>query len=139
MQYAILAPGSQPIGLLDGLGLLVFIIGFACEVLADWQLARFKADPANTGKVMDQGLWAWSRHPNYFGESLIWWGLFIITLSAPGAFWFILSPLLMTFLLVKVSGKDLLEQGLKKTKPGYADYIARTSGFIPWPPKQKQS
>lgn len=124
---------AASLGLLDGLGVRVWAVGFFFEAAGDWQLARFKADPANKGKVMDRGVWRYTRHPNYFGDAAQWWGFFFIALAAGG--WLtVFSPLLMTFLLVRVSGKALLEKSLDQ-RPGYREYIARTSGFIPWFPR----
>jgi len=123
---------------LDGLGALIWAVGFGFETLADWQLARFKADPANVGKVMNRGLWAYSRHPNYFGECLVWWGLFLITLATPGGAWAIISPIVITFLLLKVSGVTLLEKSMLDTRPEYLDYMKTTSGFFPWFPKRER-
>ena len=122
----------------DALGLLVWAIGFFFEALGDWQLARFKANPENRGKVMDRGLWAYTRHPNYFGECLMWWGLFLIAQAAPGNIWTIISPLTITMLLLKVSGVTLLEKSIVETRPKYKDYIESTSAFLPWFPKRKQ-
>lgn len=122
---------------LDYLGLIIWCIGFLFESVSDWQLVRFKSTPENQGKVMDQGLWAVSRHPNYFGETLVWWGLFIISISSYKNLWTIISPLTITILLLKVSGVPLLESGLKKRNPKYDAYIQRTSPFIPWPPKKQ--
>lgn len=123
----------------DALGILVWGVGFGFEAVADWQLARFKADPNNKGKVMNRGLWAYSRHPNYFGETLIWWGLFFITFSTPYGYWAIVSPLTITFLLLKVSGVTLLEQTITERRPEYREYMKNTSPFIPWFPKHKES
>ena len=120
----------------DIIGMLVFLIGLACEATGDWQLARFKKDPANRGQVMDQGLWRYTRHPNYFGDATAWWGLFIIAAGTTNGYWTVLSPLLMTFLLVRVSGVALLERSQTRTKPAYADYIASTSPFLPWFPRR---
>jgi len=120
--------------LLDLLGTIVWVVGFTFEAVADWQLYRFKSDPANDGKVLDQGLWAYSRHPNYFGESVIWWGLYLIALATPGSWWVIVSPLLITFLLLKVSGVTLLEKTIQESKPEYREYIKSTSAFFPWFP-----
>jgi steroid 5-alpha reductase family enzyme len=103
--------------------------------VGDFQLARFKADPANAGRVMDRGLWRYTRHPNYFGDSVVWWGLWLVSCGAPGGVFTIASPVLMTVLLLRVSGVALLERGLVKRKPSYADYIARTSAFFPLPPR----
>jgi steroid 5-alpha reductase family enzyme len=122
---------------LDVLGSLVWLTGFTFEALADWQLARFKADPANHGKVMDQGLWAYSRHPNYFGESMIWWGLCVIALATPYGWWALISPIVITFLLLKVSGVTLLEKDIVERRPDYRKYLETTSAFIPWRPKRR--
>jgi steroid 5-alpha reductase family enzyme len=130
-QYPAQPPAFTP---LDMLGIGLWLLGFVFEAVADWQLARFKANPANEGQVLDRGLWRYSRHPNYFGEALLWWGLCCFALAV-GAWWAIISPLLMTFLLVRVSGVTLLERGLKETRPAYDDYIRRTSSFIPMPPR----
>ena len=121
---------------LDGIGVAVWTVGFLFETVGDEQLRRFKADAANRGQVLQTGLWRYTRHPNYFGDAMVWWGLFLIALSAPGAVWTVFSPALMTFLLMRVSGVTLLEKGLRASKPGYAEYVARTSPFFPWPPKE---
>ncbi len=121
------------LGPLDFVGVAVWAAGLFFEATGDAQLARFKADPANRGTVMDRGLWRYTRHPNYFGDFLVWWGLYLIALSA-GAWWTLPGPLVMTLLLTRVSGKDHLERSLSK-RPGYADYVARTSGFVPLPPR----
>lgn len=125
---------GQP-GLADWVGGGLWATGLLFEGLGDWQLSRFRADPANQGKILDRGLWAWTRHPNYFGDSLVWWGLSVPVIFS-GYAWVVVSPLLMTWLLVRVSGVPLLERGMLSTRPGYADYIARTSSFIPRPPKR---
>lgn len=131
--------GDRPLGWLDGLGTALWLFGLGYEALADWQLARFKANPVNQGqdtaRVMDRGLWAWSRHPNYFGECLVWWGAWLVAVAA-GAAWTVVSPLLMTVLLLRVSGVALLERDLAERRPAYRDYMARTSAFIPWPPRR---
>jgi len=121
---------------LDSVGLALFVLGFAMEIVADAQLAAFKRDPGNKGRVMDRGLWAWSRHPNYFGEALLHWGLFVLAMSAPLAWPAIIAPIIMTVLLRAVSGVPMLEYGMKQTRPGYGAYAARTSPFILWPPKR---
>jgi steroid 5-alpha reductase family enzyme len=125
---------DRPLGAGDVAGTVVFLIGFAIESLADLQLARFKADPGNRGRVLDAGLWRYSRHPNYFGEFVLWWGLYLVA-AAGGAYWTVIGALLISFLLLKVSGVTMLEEGLKSSKPGYAEYVRRTSTFVPWPPK----
>ena len=111
------------------------IFGFLFETVGDWQLARFKADPANAGCVMERGLWRYTRHPNYFGEALLWWGLFVMGFAASHAWWLVLSPLMITFLLLRVSGVTLLEDKIEDRRPGYADYKRRVSAFVPMPPK----
>ncbi len=120
---------------LDILGLTLFGVGLFFEAVADWQLARFKADPNNRGRVMDRGLWRYTRHPNYFGDATLWWGLACFGWATRESLWTIFAPALMTFLIVKVSGVALLERGLEGTKPKYRDYVRRTSAFLPRPPK----
>ena len=122
---------------IDTLGVCVFVFGAAFEAVADWQLARFKADPAHRGQVMDGGLWRFSRHPNYFGEFCVWWGIYLIAMST-SAWWAIASPLLMTVLLLKVSGVALLEKDITERRPGYREYIARTNAFFPGPTRPAQ-
>jgi len=119
----------------DIAGLLLWSIGFFFETVGDWQLARFKAAPANRGHVMQKGLWAYTRHPNYFGDALVWWGYFLFALSVPGGMWTLVGPLLMIFLLLKVSGVTLLEQTIIERKPEYRDYIQKTNAFFPWFPR----
>ncbi len=135
LQVAQTGGATGGLGALDALGSAVFAAGLLCEALGDLQLARFKSDPANAGRVMDRGLWRYTRHPNYFGDCLAWWGIWLVACGAPGGVYTLASPLLMTYLLLRVSGVALLERGLVKRKPGYADYIARTSAFIPRPPR----
>jgi steroid 5-alpha reductase family enzyme len=120
-------------------GIAVWAIGLAFEATGDEQLRRFKADPANRGQVMSRGLWRYTRHPNYFGDACLWWGLWLVALPASGTWWTLIGPALMTLLLVRVSGKSLLERDIATRRPGYADYIARTSGFLPLPPRRKSS
>lgn len=126
-----------PFGVLDVVGLLVFAFGFLYEAIADAQLARWKRDPSNAGKVMAEGLWKHTRHPNYFGEATLWWGIWLVAASAPldpiGARWTVVGPLLITFLLLRVSGVSLLEKSIVHRRPEYADYIRRTNAFIPGP------
>jgi steroid 5-alpha reductase family enzyme len=114
-------------------GVVVFLVGLAFETIGDAQLARFKADPANRGQVMDRGLWRYTRHPNYFGDFAVWWGIWLVALTAGGIWWTVVGPVLMSVLLIKVSGKDLLERDIGERRPDYADYARRTSGFIPLP------
>ncbi|MCJ7771539.1 MAG: DUF1295 domain-containing protein [Desulfobacterales bacterium] len=136
VQMGQIAQHPSKISLFDYLGTIIWGVGFFFEAISDWQLARFKSMPENKGHVMDQGLWALSRHPNYFGETLVWWGLFIIGLSSMKNIWTVISPLTITWLLLKVSGVPLLENNLKKRKSKYQTYIQRTSAFIPLPPKK---
>ena len=120
--------------LFDAAGVAVWATGIFFEATGDWQLARFKSDPANKGKLMTTGLWSWTRHPNYFGDSCVWWGLFLVACSNPTGWvtWF--SPTIMTILLVGVSGVAMLERTMR-TRPGYPEYAARTSAFFPLPPR----
>jgi steroid 5-alpha reductase family enzyme len=120
----------------DGLGLVLFVVGFAFEVVGDYQLDRFKGDPSNSGHVLDRGLWRYTRHPNYFGDATLWWGLYAIAAATPGGWLTVLSPALMTFLLMRVSGVTMLEEGLKASRPGYHAYISRTPAFLPWFPRE---
>lgn len=128
------ATSSLPWSGLDGVGAALALFGIVYEAVADAQMARFRRDPAQRGQVMDRGLWAWSRHPNYFGEACVWWGLGLMALAA-GAAWALVSPLLMTVLLLKVSGVSLLEQDIADRRPGYRDYVRRTRAFLPGPPR----
>ncbi|MDR9435934.1 MAG: DUF1295 domain-containing protein [Thiohalophilus sp.] len=123
-----------PLNLFDALGLLLWVVGMSFETIGDWQLARFKANPDNQGKVMQSGLWRYTRHPNYFGEWCIWWGFFFLA-AATGGWWTIVSPLLMTFLLLRFSGVTLLEQDIGERRPAYRDYIRQTNAFFPGPRK----
>jgi steroid 5-alpha reductase family enzyme len=123
---------------LDGLGSLVWGIGFFFEAAGDRQMERFKADPANRGKLFSAGLWRYSRHPNYFGDAAQWWGYYLLALAA-GGWWTVYSPLIMTLLLLRVSGVTLLEKTLVETKPGYREYVASTSAFFPWFPRHRSS
>jgi steroid 5-alpha reductase family enzyme len=130
------APGAAPLGALDALGVAVFAAGLAFETAGDFQLARFKADPRSAGRVMDRGLWAWTRHPNYFGDCLAWWGIFVVALATPFGWASLPGPALMTFLLLRVSGVTLLERSIGKRRPGYAEYAARVPAFFPRPPRR---
>jgi steroid 5-alpha reductase family enzyme len=125
-----------PAGPLTVIGAVLFLSGFFFESVGDWQLARFKADPAHRGMIMDRGLWRYTRHPNYFGDFCMWWGLFCISVGSWAEAPAIVGPLLMTFLLTRGSGKALTERRMAD-RPQYADYVARTSGFFPLPPKKR--
>jgi steroid 5-alpha reductase family enzyme len=127
---------SGPLTLLDGVGGVVWLIGWLTESVGDWQLVRFRRDPANVGRVLDRGLWRYTRHPNYFGDFLTWWAVFLIAFAAGGNGWTIISPLLMSFLLLRVSGVSLLERDITERRPEYAEYMRRTSPFVPWPPRR---
>lgn len=126
---------AAPIGALDAIGAVLTVFGIAFETVADAQLARFKAEPTNAGRVMESGLWRYTRHPNYFGEFCVWWGLYAIALGA-GAWWTLFSPLLMTVLLLRVSGVALLEKDIAERRPAYRNYAARTNAFFPGPPRE---
>lgn len=126
--------GVGPIPELVRVGVLVWLVGFFFEVIGDWQLMDFKNDPKNHGKILDSGLWKYTRHPNYFGEASMWWGIYLIALSNLALWWTFIGPLFITFSLLKVSGVSLLEQKYKGNKE-YQDYQKRTSAFIPWWPK----
>ena len=117
------------------LGTALWIVGFLFEAISDWQLARFKANPASRDRTMDQGLWRYTRHPNYFGNACIWWGLWLIACDHWLGVATVFAPVLMTHFLLNVTGKRLLEKRLSRSRPGYAAYVARTSGFFPWPPR----
>lgn len=132
---AVRAAEPSSLGPLDGLGVLLFAVGFGFEVGGDLQLARFRAEPSNRGKVLDSGLWRYTRHPNYFGDATMWWGVFAMAASVRRGWLTVLSPALMTYLLMRVSGVTLLEQSLSASKPGYRAYRARTPAFFPWRPK----
>lgn len=127
--------GAEGFGVVAWVGVLLFAIGLGFEAIGDWQLKQFKSDPANKGKLMTKGLWSWTRHPNYFGDATVWTGLAVIALESPYGLWTLISPLVMTFFLVKVSGKALTERMMEKKYPEYAEYKRRVSGFIPMPPK----
>jgi steroid 5-alpha reductase family enzyme len=126
-----------PAGLtpLEWVGAAIWAEGFLWQAVADFQLTRFLADPANAGTVLDRGLWRYSRHPNYFGETLMWWGIFLIAVVTPKGWLTALSPVLITYLLTKKSGVPLLEESLMDRREGYREYVRRTNAFFPWPPR----
>jgi steroid 5-alpha reductase family enzyme len=148
LQGAILLVVSSPIlivsatpgpglGALDAAGGAVWLVGFFFEAVGDAQLARFKRDPAGRGRIMSTGLWGYTRHPNYFGEATMWWGIFLIALSAPGGIYALASPVVLTFMLLRVSGVTLLEKKYEG-RPDFAAYARRTSAFLPRPPKKAE-
>jgi steroid 5-alpha reductase family enzyme len=137
-QLGIIASHVTPgLGPLAWIGAAIAIIGIAFETIGDAQLTAFRANSANKGTVLNTGLWRYTRHPNYFGDFATWWGIWLVAADAGFgvAMASIIGPLFLSFTLMKWSGGPLLERGLKKTRPEYADYIAKTSGFFPWPPK----
>jgi steroid 5-alpha reductase family enzyme len=129
--------GSDALNGGDAVAIAMIAAGILIEAVADGQLTRFRADPDSRGKVLDSGIWAWSRHPNYFGDFLMWWGFFVLGIAAGGPWWTILGPLAMSALLIHYSGAGLMEDTIKDRRPGYADYVRRTSLFIPWPPRAR--
>jgi steroid 5-alpha reductase family enzyme len=136
VQLGQLAPTPGPLGPLAWAGVAIGIAGFLFETVADLQLAAFKRDPSTKGKVMDRGLWRYTRHPNYFGDACVWVGLYLIAAEARFGVWSLPGPLLLIFLLTRWSGAPLVESHLRESRPGYGDYVRRTSAFLPWPPKR---
>jgi steroid 5-alpha reductase family enzyme len=136
VQVAAVDPTPTGLGALAWIGAAVTLFGIAFEAIADLQLSRFLAHKDETGKsVMDQGLWRYSRHPNYFGNATLWFGIWLMALQSGSAWWTVIGPIVMTFFLLRVSGVALTEKNVKRSRPGYAEYIERTSAFIPRPPK----
>ena len=131
---AVTGPTPKPLLAVTGLGLAVWLVGVTFEAVGDRQLRVFKSDPANRGVIMDRGLWAWTRHPNYFGDACVWWGLWLITINGWVPLATVVSPLLMTYFLVDVSGARLTEKYMKG-RPGFAEYQRRTAYFVPRPPR----
>ena len=126
--------GQAELGLLDGLGVALWLVGFVFEAGGDYQLARFRSNPKNYGRVLDTGFWRYTRHPNYFGDFCVWWGFFVLALAA-GGWWTVISPLLMSVLLLKVSGVAMLEKTIRERRPGYSYYLRSTNAFFPGPRK----
>ena len=135
VQAAMRSATPATLGFFDWLGILVWAFGLFFETAGDLQLARFKKDPANADRVMDRGLWRFTRHPNYFGDACAWWGLWLIAFAVPGGFWSIVGPITMTVLLTSVSGVPMLERKIGERRPGYDEYARRTSAFLPRPPR----
>lgn len=126
---------SDGLNWVDYLGIVVFIFGFIFEAGGDFQLAKFKKNPNNKGKVLNTGFWKYTRHPNYFGDSAVWWSFGLFSIAA-GSYWPIIGSIAMTLIIIKVSGVSLLEKSLNDTKPQYREYIRKTSSFLPWFPKK---
>jgi len=126
------ALGVSPLGWIDGVAVAIWLFGFLVEAISDQQLTEFRAQPTNRHRVLDQGLWRWSRHPNYFGEACLWWGYGLMALAA-GAWWGLLGPAMHTLLLTRISGIPRMESDIAKRRPDYTDYTHRTNAFIPWP------
>ncbi len=133
VQAAVTGDGGP--GVLAWAGLVVWAVGLFFEAVGDWQLQRFREDPSTKGKVLDTGLWRYTRHPNYFGDATAWWGIWLVALDA-GGWWTVLSPIVMTWLLAKGTGAALLEKDIGERRPEYVDYVRRTSGFVPLPPRK---
>ncbi len=134
-----MTPTSPDLGALAVVGVLVWGVGFFFETVGDAQLARFLADPANDGNVMDRGLWRYTRHPNYFGDMCVWWGVFLVAAESGDAVMGVIGPIVMTVLLTRVSGVPLLERSLTRRRKDYDDYVTRTSAFVPRPPRSSSS
>jgi steroid 5-alpha reductase family enzyme len=128
---------SDPLGAAVIPGLALYSLGMVFETVGDLQLTRFRADPASGEQVMDRGLWRYTRHPNYFGDACVWFGLWLVVLPAGGTWWTVVGPLVMLVLLVRVSGAGLLERDIGERRPGYAEYVRRTSAFVPLPPRRR--
>lgn len=138
MPFHAVATGDAPLNLVDIVGALLWLVGFVFQAVGDAQLAGFKRDPANAGRVLERGLWRYTRHPNYFGEACMAWGYWLIAAATGGA-WTVFAPLLMTFLLLRVSGVALLEHDIGERRPDYAAYVRRTSAFFPRPPLKDEA
>lgn len=132
----VIQSADRPFGILHVIGAGVWLLGFLFEAVADYQLARFKKDPSHKGRIMRTGLWRYSRHPNYFGEIVLWWGIYLFALQIPGAWWTVIGPLTITILILFVSGIPLIEKRYEGN-PEFTAYARRTSAFVPLPPKEK--
>lgn len=135
-QLGQVSPDVVPLGIIGWAGIIIAVIGILFETIGDAQLKAFRNDPNSAGKVLDSGLWRFTRHPNYFGDACAWWGIWLVAAAAPLGLVSIIGPVLITFLLMRVSGVPMLEHRLKKNRPGYEDYLRRTSSFFPWPPRK---
>jgi len=128
---------TPALGVIAWVGIVVWAVGIVFETVGDWQLQRFRDDPDTKGRVLDTGLWRYTRHPNYFGDACVWWGLSLIAFDAWPGILTLISPVVMTWLLANGTGKPLLEKGMSGRRPGYDEYVRRTSGFIPLPPRRR--
>jgi steroid 5-alpha reductase family enzyme len=135
IQWVVTTPSDPSLGLLDAMGFGLWAVGLGFETFGDLQLIDFRSNPANAGKVLDTGLWRYTRHPNYFGDCCVWWGFYLFACATPNGWWTFVGPLVMTMLLLRVTGVPVLEKSLLAHKPGYAAYVARTSRFFPMFPK----
>ena len=136
IQWVATTPSPPSLGWLDLIGFVLWATGLAFEALGDLQLIEFRANPANAGKVLDTGLWRYTRHPNYFGDCCVWWGFYAFACATPNGWWTFMGPAIMTVLLRRVSGVPMLERGLAKRRPDYAAYVERTSAFFPMRPRR---
>jgi steroid 5-alpha reductase family enzyme len=136
LPLSVATQSKNPLNNLDFIGIALWILGMSYQVIGDAQLAKFKSKPENKGKVLASGVWKYTRLPNYFGESVVWWGFYLMALGAGAPLWLVTSPLLINFLLVKVSGVPMWEQDIAERRPAYRDYILSTSAFIPRPPRR---
>ncbi len=134
--YSLGFADQESVGLLSWLGVPVFVVGLAFEAIGDAQLTRFRRDPSTKGQVMDRGLWRYTRHPNYFGDATVWWGLWLVAVGSGAAWWTFAGPLLMSYLIVRVSGVRMLEADMAERRPAYREYMERTSAFFPMPPRK---
>ena len=139
IQLSQMTQNPDRLGLTCLLGVIAWLIGFSFESIGDLQLAHFKRDPANTDKVLDRGLWRYTRHPNYFGDFMVWWGLYLISFGNGSTWWSIVSPIVMSIFLMRISGVTLLEKALLNRKPNYVEYVRRTSAFFPMRPRSESS
>lgn len=136
VQLGQIAPAPARLGPLALIGAGLCLFGVVFESLGDWQLTQFRKDPSSHGKVLDKGLWRYTRHPNYFGDACAWWGLFLVAAETDIGRWAIVGPAILTWTLMRWSGAPTLESRLRKTRPEYVNYMERTSGFVPWPPSR---
>lgn len=136
VQTGQLSANQARIGIVALVGVALWTVGFVFETVGDFQLARFKSNPDNHGRVMDQGLWRYTRHPNYFGDFLVWWGIYLVSFGQGLAWWSAVGPAVMSVFLLRVSGVTLLESSLRGRKKGYEEYVQRTNAFFPFPPKR---